>query len=63
MRAAHAFLSEALCEKVAVGVIAIPNTDYHAGHWLRCNEGVKELLARAHPLCARFLFWQPTATP
>lgn len=43
---------------VKIGVIALPNTDYDAGHWWRYSEGVKDIVSEgAAYIYARFFFY------
>ena len=60
--AAHArrtrlLYQEAFGEGVKIGIIAVPNPDYDAGHWWRYSEGVREVLGESIAyLYAKFLF-------
>jgi hypothetical protein len=47
----------ALGERATVGIIAVSNPDYDAGHWWRYSEGVRDVISEAIAyLYARFLF-------
>jgi len=49
---------KALGGTVQVGVIAVPNPDYDAGHWWRYSEGVREVIGEAIAYTyARVFFW------
>jgi uncharacterized SAM-binding protein YcdF (DUF218 family) len=49
---------KALGDKVAVGVIAIPNPDYDAKRWWRYSEGLKDVLSETTTyVYARLLFY------
>lgn len=49
---------KALGDKVAVGIIAIPNPDYNAKHWWRYSAGVKDVVSEAAAYAyTRFLFY------
>jgi uncharacterized SAM-binding protein YcdF (DUF218 family) len=53
---------KALGDKVAVGVIAIPNSDYDAKRWWRYSAGLKNVLSEAAAyVYARLLFY-PSAS-
>lgn len=56
-RRTRLLFQKALGDKVAVGVIAIPNPDYDAKHWWSYSEGVKHIVSEAAAyIYARFLF-------
>jgi uncharacterized SAM-binding protein YcdF (DUF218 family) len=62
-RRTRLLFQKALGDKVAVGVIAIPNPDYDARHWWRYSEGLKEVLSEtAAYVYARLLFY-PSKPP
>jgi uncharacterized SAM-binding protein YcdF (DUF218 family) len=62
-RRTRLIFQKALGDKVAVGVIAIPNPDYDARHWWRYSEGLKEVLSEtAAYVYARLLFY-PSKPP
>ena len=62
-RRTRLLFQKALGDKVAVGVIAIPNPDYDAKHWWRYSEGLKEVLSEtASYVYARLLFY-PSKPP
>src|SRR5262245_3960952 len=62
-RRTRLIFQKALGDKVAVGVIAIPNPDYDAKHWWRYSEGLKEVLSEtASYVYARLLFY-PSKPP
>jgi uncharacterized SAM-binding protein YcdF (DUF218 family) len=62
-RRTRLLFQKALCDKVAVGVIAIPNPDYDARHWWRYSEGLKDVLSEAATyVYARLLFY-PSKPP
>jgi uncharacterized SAM-binding protein YcdF (DUF218 family) len=46
-RRTRLLFQKALGDKVAVGVIAIPNPDYDAKHWWRYSAGVKDVVSEA----------------
>jgi uncharacterized SAM-binding protein YcdF (DUF218 family) len=49
---------KALGGTVQVGVIAVPNPDYDAGHWWRYSEGVREVIGESIAyIYARLFFW------
>jgi len=53
---------KALGNKMAVGIIAVPNPDYDSSRWWRYSEGVKEVVSESIAyLYAKFFFW-PNAT-
>ena len=61
-RRTRLLVQKALGDKVAVGVIAIPNPDYDAKRWWRYSAGVKEVVSEAAAyVYARFLF-HPSAS-
>jgi DUF218 domain len=63
-RRTRLLFQKALGDKVAVGVIAVPNPDYDAKHWWRYSEGVREVISEsAAYVYARFLFWPPLSSP
>jgi uncharacterized SAM-binding protein YcdF (DUF218 family) len=62
-RRTRLLFQKALGDKVAVGVIAIPNPDYDAKHWWRYSEGLKDVLSEtATYVYARLLFY-PSEPP
>ena len=62
-RRTRLLFQKALGDKVAVGVIAIPNPDYDAKRWWRYSEGLKNVLSEAATfLYARLLFY-PSEPP
>jgi uncharacterized SAM-binding protein YcdF (DUF218 family) len=61
-RRTRLLFQKALGDKVAVGVIAIPNQDYDSKHWWRYSEGLKNVLSEtATYVYARLLFY-PSAS-
>ena len=53
---------KALGNKMAVGVIAVPNPDYDSSRWWRYSEGVKEVVSESVAyLYAKFFFWPNAA--
>jgi uncharacterized SAM-binding protein YcdF (DUF218 family) len=61
-RRTRLLFQKALGDKVAVGVIAIPNLDYDAKRWWRYSEGLKNVLSEtASYVYARLLFY-PSAS-
>jgi uncharacterized SAM-binding protein YcdF (DUF218 family) len=61
-RRSRLLFQKALGEKVAVGVIAIPNPDYDAQRWWRFSAGLKDVLSEAATyVYARLLFY-PSAS-
>jgi uncharacterized SAM-binding protein YcdF (DUF218 family) len=61
-RRTRLLFQKALGDKVAVGVIAIPNPDYDSKHWWRYSEGLKNVLSEtATYVYARLLFY-PSAS-
>jgi DUF218 domain len=57
-RRTRLLFQKALGDKVAVGVVAIPNPDYDARRWWRYSEGLKDVLSEAATyLYARLLFY------
>ncbi|PYX00340.1 MAG: hypothetical protein DMG86_12655 [Acidobacteria bacterium] len=61
-RRTRLLFEKALGDKVAVGVIAIPNPDYDAKRWWRYSEGLKDVLSEAATyVYARLLFY-PSAS-
>ncbi len=57
-RRTRLLFQKALGDKVAVGVIAIPNPDYDARRWWRYSEGLKDVLSEAVTyVYARLLFY------
>ena len=63
-RRTRLLFQKALGDKVAVGVIAVPNPDYDGKHWWRYSEGVKEVISEsAAYVYARFLFYPPLSSP
>ena len=54
---------KALGDKVAVGVIGVPDPDYDAKHWWRYSAGVKEVVSEAGQRLARFLFYPSESLP
>jgi uncharacterized SAM-binding protein YcdF (DUF218 family) len=57
-RRTRLLFQEALGGTVQVGVIAVPNPDYDAGHWWRYSEGVREVIGEAIAYTyARAFFW------
>jgi uncharacterized SAM-binding protein YcdF (DUF218 family) len=62
-RRTRLLFQKALGDKVAVGVIAIPNPDYDARRWWRYSEGFKDVLSEAATyVYARLLFY-PSEPP
>jgi uncharacterized SAM-binding protein YcdF (DUF218 family) len=62
-RRTRLLFQKALGDKVAVGVIAIPNPDYDAKRWWRYSEGLKNVLSEAATyVYARLLFY-PSEPP
>jgi len=56
-RRSRLLFSKALGTGISVGIIAVPNRDYDAGHWWQYSEGVKDVSSEAIAyLYARFLF-------
>ena len=62
-RRTRLLFQKALGEKVAVGVIAIPNPDYDAKHWWRYSEGVKDVISEGAAYAYARLFFWPSASP
>jgi uncharacterized SAM-binding protein YcdF (DUF218 family) len=61
-RRTRLLFQKALGDKVAVGVIAIPNPDYDAKRWWRYSAGLKDVLSEtASYVYARLLFY-PSAS-
>ena len=61
-RRTRLLFEKALGDKVAVGVIAVPNPDYDAKRWWRYSEGLKDVLSEAATyVYARLLFY-PSAS-
>ena len=59
-RRTRLLFQKALGDKVAVGVIAIPNPDYDAKRWWRYSAGLKEVVSEAAAYAyARLLFYPP----
>jgi uncharacterized SAM-binding protein YcdF (DUF218 family) len=57
-RRTRLLFQKALGDKVAVGVIAIPNPDYDAKRWWRYSAGLKEVVSEAAAYAyARLLFY------
>jgi len=57
-RRTRLLFQKALGDKVAVGVIAIPNPDYDAKRWWRYSAGLKEVVSEAAAyVYARLLFY------
>ena len=57
-RRTRLLFQKALGDKVAVGVIAIPNPDYDAKRWWRYSAGVKDVISEtAAYMYARLLFY------
>lgn len=53
---------KALGNKMAVGIIAVPNPDYDSSRWWRYSEGVKEVVSESVAyLYAKFFFWPNAA--
>jgi uncharacterized SAM-binding protein YcdF (DUF218 family) len=49
---------KALGNKMAVGIIAVPNPDYDARHWWRYSDGVREVIGESIAyIYARLFFW------
>ena len=56
-RRTRLLFQRALGERATVGIIAVSNPDYDAGHWWRYSEGVRDVISEAIAyLYARFLF-------
>jgi len=63
-RRTRLLFEKALGDKVAVGVIAIPNPDYDAKRWWRYSEGLKDVLSEAATyVYARLLFYPSASSP
>ncbi len=58
-RRTRLLFQKALGDKVAVGVIAIPNPDYDANHWWSYSEGVKDVVSEAFAYIYARLFFIP----
>jgi len=57
-RRTRLLFQKALGDKVAVGVIAIPNPDYDARRWWRYSDGVREVIGESIAyIYARFFFY------
>lgn len=53
---------KALGNKMAVGIIAVPNPDYDSSRWWRYSEGVKEVVSESVAyLYAKFFYWPNAA--
>jgi uncharacterized SAM-binding protein YcdF (DUF218 family) len=62
-RRTRLLFQKALGDKVAIGVIAIPNSDYDAKRWWRYSAGLKDVLSEAATyVYARLLFY-PSEPP
>jgi uncharacterized SAM-binding protein YcdF (DUF218 family) len=62
-RRTRLLFQKALGDKIAVGVIAIPNPDYDAKHWWRYSAGVKEVISEAAAYAyAKLLFYPPASS-
>ena len=59
-RRTRLLFQKALGDKVAVGVIAIPNPDYDARRWWRYSEGLKDVLGEAATYLYARLFFHPS---
>jgi uncharacterized SAM-binding protein YcdF (DUF218 family) len=61
-RRTRLLFQEALSDKTAVGVIAVPNPDYDAKRWWRYSDGVKDVITEASAyLYAKCFFWPSAA--
>ena len=58
-RRTRLLFQKALGDKVAVGVIAIPNPDYDANHWWSYSEGVKDVVSETFAYIYARLFFIP----
>jgi len=61
-RRTRVLFEKALGNKVAVGVIAIPNPDYDAKHWWRYSAGVKDVVSEAAAYVYARLLFHPSAS-
>jgi len=55
--------AEAFDNRVAVGIIAVPNPDYDAKHWWRYSEGVKDVFSEAISYLYAKVFFYPSKAP
>jgi hypothetical protein len=56
-RRTHLLFVKAFGPSADIGIIAVPDPDYEAGHWWRYSEGVREVLGESIAyVYARFLF-------
>ena len=58
-RRTRLLFQKALGHDVAVGIIAVPNPDYDAGHWWRYSAGVKDIVSEATAYVYAKLFFYP----
>lgn len=61
-RRTRLLFQKALGDKVAVGVIAIPNPDYDAKRWWRYSAGLKEVVSEAAAYAYARLLFYPSAS-
>jgi uncharacterized SAM-binding protein YcdF (DUF218 family) len=61
-RRTRLLFQKALGDKVAVGVIAIPNPDYDAEHWWRYSAGVKDVVSETAAYVYASLLFCPSAS-
>jgi uncharacterized SAM-binding protein YcdF (DUF218 family) len=61
-RRTRLLFQKALGDKVAVGVIAIPNPDYDATRWWRYSAGLKEVVSEAAAYAYARLLFYPSAS-
>jgi hypothetical protein len=61
-RRTRLLFERALGDRTTVGIIAVANPDYDAGHWWRYSEGVRDVISEAVAyLYAKFIFASTSA--
>jgi len=58
-RRSRLLFQRALGDRVKVGIISVPDSDYDAAHWWRYSEGVKEIISEGAAYLYVRLFFHP----